>query len=157
MRRMLEHFTTKKAWTRSVLSDAQKEGQEGSQGDWCTQNTSPDVHTHIFLVERVTFRWRTTNGGIPLGVRHVAASMIGGLRTESWSCRTARTTEIKHKFFELVRHRREPAKTRMETVQLEQVSRRIMDWLRKFISEDNNEAVKVWEDLHQETESKRKW
>ena len=35
VRRMWENiFTINKAWTWSVLSDAEKERQEGSQGDW---------------------------------------------------------------------------------------------------------------------------
>ena len=40
VRRMWKHFTIKKAWTRSVLEDAEKERQEGIEGDW--QQESPN-------------------------------------------------------------------------------------------------------------------
>ena len=65
----------------------------------------------------IAFRLSATFGGSPLGmerssvtggVRLVAASMIGGPRTGSWSCFSARTTEMQE-FFGLMRHHREPA------------------------------------------------
>ena len=40
VRRMWEHFTIKKAWTRSVLVDAEKERQEGTEGDWQQESVS---------------------------------------------------------------------------------------------------------------------
>ena len=39
------------------------------------------------------------------GVRLVAASAMGGLRTESWSCKTARTTEMPKYFGHTRRHK----------------------------------------------------
>ena len=39
LRRMWEHFTVKGVWAKAVLSDAEKERQEGIQGNW--QKESP--------------------------------------------------------------------------------------------------------------------
>ena len=52
----------------------------------------------------------TERGSAAGGVRLVAASMIGGLRTESWSYKTAVNAEMP-KFAERMRHRKEGVTT----------------------------------------------
>ena len=68
----------------------------------------------VLTVTDMAFRVRTTFVGSSLGmgrnratggVRHAAASKIGGLRTGSWLHKTARTTE-KHKSVGRMRHRK---------------------------------------------------
>ena len=49
LRRMWEHFTVKRAWAKAVLSDADKERQEGIQGNW--QKDSP-FKQELELVKR---------------------------------------------------------------------------------------------------------
>ena len=34
LRRMWEHFTVRRKWAQEVLADAEKERQEGLQGNW---------------------------------------------------------------------------------------------------------------------------